>query len=431
MNAIITEIQNHQYKNRDAYKQDTKDFLHRIREKCKGNDYDRINSVCELLVKLYDDLMESINNAPESEEAINDDAIEGILAIADTCIEEQNEQRRNPNLDVKLEKDLCDILNGHENEELNDKDIAKARVNAFYCLCTKHRRLKDYKKFKKLVDDCKDIIGQDEIFKIMEAYYYIQETANDFNPMKALKLWKDNISATCKRLPAFTQIYTETVVLQCEMANEDISEEEKELLEESKKLIGKAIIKRPYAKFYSTRGRIYCCDKNYDEGINEVRKAIEIEDSKREDYFTRINEYQSLISRFQSIKDKKALKEEAKQIWEEMKKNTENFQQLMDKSKIDYISILGFFSAVMALIIGSTDIIKGQITMIDSLLLLMGFAGMIVISFGCLNMLLVRKEETRTNKYPEWLLLVIGGGMIVASLLMKVLYYYLKNIILI
>jgi hypothetical protein len=215
MNAIITEIQNHQYKNRDAYKQDTKDFLHRIREKCKGNDYDRINAVCELLVKLYDDLMESINNAPESEEAINDDAIEGILAIADTCIEEQNEQRRNPDLDVKLEKDLCDILNGHENEELNDKDIAKARVNAFYCLCTKHRRLKDYKKFKKLVDDCKYIIGQDEIFKIMEAYYYIQETANDFNPMKALKLWKDNISATCKRLPAFTQIYTETVVLQC------------------------------------------------------------------------------------------------------------------------------------------------------------------------------------------------------------------------
>jgi tetratricopeptide (TPR) repeat protein len=249
--------------------------------------------------------------------------------------------------------------------------------------------------------------------------------------MKALKLWKDNISATYKRLPAFTQIYTETVVLQCEMATEDISEEERELLEESKKLIGKAIIKRPYAKFYSTRGRIYCCDKNYDEGINEVRKAIEIEDSKREDYFTRINEYQSLISRFQSIKDKKALKEEAKQIREEMKKNTENFQQLMDKSKIDYISILGFFSAVMALIIGSTDIIKGQITMIDSLLLLMGFAGMIVISFGCLNMLLVRKEETRTNKYPEWLLLVIGGGMIVASLLMKVLYYYLKNIILI
>ena len=58
MNAIITEIQNHQYKNRDAYKQDTKDFLHRIKEKCKGNDYDRINAVCELLVKLYDDLMD-------------------------------------------------------------------------------------------------------------------------------------------------------------------------------------------------------------------------------------------------------------------------------------------------------------------------------------------------------------------------------------
>jgi tetratricopeptide (TPR) repeat protein len=410
MNAIISKIKNHQYNSRQAYKEDTKMFLCDIKEKCKNNNDDRKDAIKVLLIKLYDDLAKSISNAQSTTGAINDDAIEGILAIADTCIEEQNAKRKNSKLDIQLETNLYEILKNQDNGNLSAEDNTKARVNAFYSLCTKHRRIKEYEAFKKLTHDQYDKVNQDEIFRIMQAYYFIQETSEDFDPRKALNYWKDKISPDYKRLPAFTQIYTETVALHCETTRDEKSEENIKMLDESIQLIDAAIREREYAKFYSTRGRIYSCKGEYDTGIIDVRAAIEKEDSYREDYESRLNEYQALISRFQRKKDEKELREEATKIRAEM-----------DKNKTEYISILGFFSAVMALIIGSIDIIKRQEEMMDSLQLLMGVAAMIIISFGSLNMLLARKEEKNTNKYPDWILLVIGGGLFVLSFLVRLL----------
>lgn len=409
MNAIISNIKNHQYESRQAYKEDTKKFLHQIKKEC--NNDDRKDAIKVLLIKLYDDLAKSISNAQATTGAINDDAIEGILAIADTCIEEQKAKRKNSNLGGQLEKKLKEILENQDPGNLSAEDNTKARVNAFYSLCTKHRRMKEYKAFQELTHNPKYEVGQDEIFRIMKAYYYIQETSKDFDPRKALIYWKNDISPDYKRLPAFTQIYTETVALHCETTREKGSEENNKLLDESLQLIEAAIKERKYAKFYSTRGRIYSCKGKYDMGIMDVREAIENEDSYREDYESRLNEYQTLISRFQRKKDEKELEEEATKIRAEM-----------DKNKTEYISILGFFSAVMALIIGSIDIIKRQAEMMDSLQLLMGVAAMIIISFGSLNMILARNDEKNINKYPDWILLVIGGGLFILSFMVRLLY---------
>ena len=352
------------------------------------------------------------------------------MAIADTCIKEQKEKRLQEDTDAEqtdtdtgksdtysLEKDLEQILNDKENKSLSKEDNIKARVNAFYSLCTKHRRQKDYNKFKTLLNDdwCKDEIGKEEIFKIMQAYYRIQETAYDFKPKDALKKWKNEIDPIYKRLPAFTQIYTETIALQCEMTNE----EDTKLLDEAKELIDKAIKMREYPKFYSTRGRIFACKGDFDEGIIDVRKAITIEDSSRKDYVARLNEYQSLISRFQRQKDEKELREQAEAIKMEL-----------DKSKMDYIGILGFFSGIMALIIGTINAAGKNRSMIDSIQLLICIAGMIIISFGSLNLILVRKEDkvkkSRTYKYSEWTLIIIGIFVFLLSFGARMLYLYLK-----
>lgn len=408
MNPLIKNIKKKQFEHREQYKIDTKDFLCQIKELYKDKDKERRATLSALLIRLYDDLMENINNSHQSSGAINDDAIEGILTIADTCIEEQNEnkktQKDEQKRDYKLEADLKHILYDKENEDI------KARVNAFYSLCTKYRRIKDYPDFKSLIEMREDKICQDEIFQIMQAYYYIQETSKDLDPKKALRYWKKDIVSKFKRLPAFTQIYTETVVLYCE--TENVNDEA--LLTESEVLINDAISMRGYAKFYSTLGRIYGCRGKYDDGISEVRKAIEEEDSKREDYLVRVNEYQAIISRLQRKKDEEALRKEAADI-----------QAQMNRSQKDYIGILGFFSGVMALMIGTIEVAGGNGSMIDSLQLLMGIAGMIIISFGSLNLLLVRKDEKRNNQYPEWLLLVIGLCLFVLSFVARVLYKYL------
>lgn len=410
MDQILENIKECDFKTREAYKQKTKDFLRIIKE--ESDDDKRKMAIRGLLVRLYDDLMKNIENAQTSEGAINDDAIEGILAIADTCIEEQNDKRKHQDVDVKLEKDLYDILQDDGMKSLSKEESVRARVNALYCLCTKHRRIKEYRKFNELVRARHDEVGRDEIFKIMKAYYLIQETADDFDPKEALKYWKKNISKKYKRLPAFTQIYTETVVLQCETTNEQDSD----LLKESESLIEEAIKMREYPKFYSTRGRIYCCMGEYDMGIKEVRRAIEAEDSDREDYTSRINEYQVLISRFQRKRDEKELIEQAKGI-----------QSELEKSKTNYINILGFFCAVMALIIGSIDVVKERMSMIDSLQLLMGFAGVIIISFGSLNLMLARKDEKQAKRYSDWTLPVMGVCLLALSFLAKLLYKYLET----
>jgi len=412
MDQIIQDISKHEYKNREAYTEDTKTFLNQIKEIDENK---RKDEVIKLLVKLYDDLMKSIEIGEKSSGAINDDAIEGILAIADICIEEQYEKKKHRHnkqeKDFKLEKDLYSILDDNNYKNLDKDEIVykdKARVNAFYSLCTKHRRLKEYVEFKELVHGSYGNVNENVIFKIMKAYYFIQETANDFDPKEALRRWKDEIAPIYKRLPAFTQIYTESVALLYETSDE----QESSLLKESEDLIKKAIKMRDYAKFYSTLGRIYCCKGEYDKGITEVRRAIEAEDSYREDYMSRINEYETLISRFQRKKDEKELK---------------GIRAEMDKSKKDYVSILGFFSAVMALIIGFINVDIGQRPIIDSLQLLMGIAGMIIMSFGSLNLMLVRKDEKRTNKYPDWMLIVIGGFVFVLSFLARVVYKYLET----
>lgn len=401
------------FESREDYKDKTNKFLTALMEedRYKNNDVQRRMALESLLVILYDDLMKRVDEATSSEsDAINDDAIEGILAIANMCIEERHKKQRNPEPEMMLETDLRVIM--------EDRDVdVKARVNAFYSLCTKSRRMKDFKEFRKLIDDREDEVGKDVIFKIMRAYYYIQETARDLDPQRALGYWKGSIPQKYKRLPAFTQIYTETVVLQCEeSAKDERSKEEDDMLQESELLISKAIEEREYPKFYSTLGRIYCCKEEYDKGVTEVRKAITAEDSRREDYWSRLNEYQGLISRFQRKKDEKKLREDAGKIREEL-----------EKTKTNYISILGFFSAIMALIIGGINTANGARSMIESFQLLIGVAGLIIISFGSLNLMLTRKDDRQSDKYAEWTLFVIGGGLFVVAFLVGMMYRLLET----
>ncbi len=410
MNIVTSYLQNKAYDSREAYKQNTKEILHKIKEAKDINDNDRRNNVRTLLIRLYDDLMKNIKATIKDSGAINDDPIEGILAIADTCIEEQKENRKGQDSNFKLENDLYHILNENADAGINSDDNYKAKVNAFYSLCTKHRRIKDFKKFKELLEKRNDKVDEDEIFQIMQAYYLIQETANDFAPKEALRYWNGMISEEYKRLPAFTQIYTETVVLYIETAKDEVPDKAT-LLQEADCLIRDAIKMREYAKFYSTRGRIYCCNDEFDKGIAEVRMAIEAEDSCREDYTSRINEYQTLISRFQRKKDEKELREEAKKIKTEL-----------EKSKTNYISILGFFSGIMTLIIGGINTVQRQCSINDSLQLLLGITGMIIISFGSLNLMLVRRDEKRINKYSDWTLIVIGACLFVILFLIRILH---------
>lgn len=390
------------FNSREDYKHVTKEYLRQYKTQ---DDDTRREKLRVLLVRLYNDLKVCIDKGQQSDGAINDNSIEGILAIADTCIEEQNEHKKNPTAPHYLEEDLNTIL-----KDAAHKEQMEARVNAFYSLCTKYRRAKEFDTFRLLVNSDYDEVNSDPIFTIMRAYYYIQVSAIDFDREKALGYWNNSIPKHYKRLPAFTQIYTETVVLTYELGKQ----KDNSKLLEAKRLLDDAIKMRKYAKFYSTRGRILCCEGQYEEAIKEVRLAIDNEDNNREDYMTRINEYEALISRFLLKLEGQDLRQQTNEIKDEMSKN-----------KMEHIKVLGFFSAIIALIISTVNVSNKE--MVDALPMLIGLSGMIIISFGSLNMMLARKNEGRTGKYADWALLVIGIVIFALAFVARILFKWLQT----
>ena len=106
-NKIKVAIPN--YNSRDDYKNKTKEYLNQVKNECK-KDSERRDAIRHLLVKLYNDLLSNIINEKNDKGAINDDAIEGILAIADTCIEEQNLKRNDNNAVEQLKCSIVILL---------------------------------------------------------------------------------------------------------------------------------------------------------------------------------------------------------------------------------------------------------------------------------------------------------------------------------
>lgn len=75
-------------------------------------------------------------------------------------------------------------------------------------------------------------------------------------------------------------------------------------------------------------------------------------------------------------------------------------------------------------LIGGINLVNVQSTIDNSLQLLMGLAGLIIISFGSLNLMLVRRDEKSINKYSDWTLVIIGACIFVLLFVVRILCKY-------
>ncbi len=82
-----------------------------------------------------------------------------------------------------------------------------------------------------------------------------------------------------------------------------------------------------YAKFYSTKGRLFCLKELYDEADHYVNLAIEKEDSSRKDYAIRIGNYQAVLMRIQQQKNIQELRRE---LEHHQSAQQEMFEQIKD-----------------------------------------------------------------------------------------------------
>ncbi len=303
---------------------------------------------------------------------------------------------------LETDSQLVDILESKEYSE-------GARFIAFYGLCIKYRRLKNYSKFKDILNRFHDLFKNEPIYWVQKAVYKKTFETNPEDLDDALKLWR-NIDSQIKELPAFVQAYADTVVLCFENQTLNIENiKDKELLVNTIDHIETAISKRTYSKYYATLGKLLLLNGEYNKAIKNVKIAIDKENSNSVDYSLRINEYELIIAQ---INIKKSYDVEINKL----KKYANDIEQVkveIEKSKYDTLSFLGFFTALISFTMGSYQLM-GDLNFTQRVQLILVLGGTIILAFSGLKIILKTSRESLKDLI---FMIVLGFSIICLALL--------------
>lgn len=349
-------------------------------------------------IKVFKKIYVKFKESGVKGKAIDDDVVDEVLYLANgsdkRIIDVYFDILRDPGLDIDC------------------------RLIAFYVLCTKFRRNKDHQKFKQLIQECY-FLSNEAIYNIQKAYALITCPENKNQFVEAFNMW-EHIDEHYKMMPAFIQIYTETVALCFENEIFKIeSKPELNILQQAIELIKIAIANRDYAKFYATLGRLQHCNKQYDTAISNINKAIDKEDSDRIDYAIRISEYGLAIAKIEmSMYTEKKVKE-----LHDFKLGVNELKSEITKSKYDNITFLGFFSAIISFLLGNVQVLNSNstISIHDRYQLLIALPGVIIITFASLNFVTLTKETIKKSILSSFIMLAIGFLLIYISITIKTL----------
>ena len=176
-----------------------------------------------------------------------------------------------------------------------------------------------------------------------------------------------------------------------------------------------------YAKFYSTKGRLFCLKELYDEADHYVNLAIEKEDSSRKDYAIRIGNYQAVLMRIQQQKNIQELRRELEHHQSAQK---EMFEQIKDKadeingSLMRNLEYLGIFAGIISFTIGSLSLANGasKYSLIGAGALILILFGALVGTYGLFDIIIHGYKRKERKKYAIalicTLLLILGGFLI-------------------
>jgi len=186
-----------------------------------------------------------------------------------------------------------------------------------------------------------------------------------------------------------------------------------------------------YAKFYCTRGRLIAEQGNYDEAIENIALAIELEDSSRTDYAMKIAEYQYyrliVIMKKQNekiqndfdnynIKINDITQEAQNTFNESVKISSEKINQYFSKN----IEFVALFAGIMTFAIGSLQIVSRQDSFIDASQLIIILMGALLCLYSAFIFLLGDINKTNLIKCGfifaiGVIIILLNGGIFFAA----------------
>ena len=311
---------------------------------------------------------------------------------------------------IVLDNDFLNKEREIENYLLNQQN--QYRFAAFYSLLIVCREYNNYSKYNEYVDKYANQFHQVKLYKIvMSTYYRNKGILGDLGAYRnAIRFAEE----ACTMLPdnlAVKHHFAELIVL----ADEEGANVHVETINKAIERLDDVMDANPYhAKYYCTLGRLFASLGDYNQGMKNVKKALDFERGDNKDSLIRIGQYNYYLLQIKMLI-------ENDKVDSKMGKFNSDFEQMandLDGMKTQYLEYLAFFSSVLAFVLITVNIVISVDDFNKCAGIVLMFAGALVVVFGVFRMLLYYSSKIKFGilktifSYVIGLLLLIAGFII-------------------
>jgi tetratricopeptide (TPR) repeat protein len=328
---------------------------------------------------------------------------------------------------------LKDILKDIIDDEADEYDDDNIKFAAFFAYCTRLRRNQDFLPLNQMMEDFEEY--DDRIM-----YQHLKGMAEKGEGKRVNQIeksleysrraaeWMEN-KENLNNAGVYHSLASGLIKMM-ENSSEEITDEN---ISEAEKYIELAIENSDYAKFYATKGRLETLKGRYDRADELFQKAINKEDSNQRRYAVRVGKYQmysfkndfqekmsdlqvkadNLNDRANELDDRvgEAEEEMSKAVDNAVEDATDYAKQEVQKSRTSTLQVLGFFSAILAVVITTVQI-STSFTPSNAAFLFLILTGGLTASFSVFSVLLsnedVQLKRLGFSLLASLVLIVIG-----------------------
>ncbi|WP_404459782.1 hypothetical protein [Sutcliffiella horikoshii] len=293
------------------------------------------------------------------------------------------------------------------NKILFESDDSLIRFSAFVTIATSLRRQKNTSKLKMFLSQYIEEFGDNPIYKHIFAMSRKMDGTKE-GVLASIEYSHEALNLLKENHPGVVHSYAEAVATAIEKGYIQDLHEARNAIEALNAVMESDECSQKYAKFYCTLGRLYAIEKNYELAKEKILLAIDEEDSESKDYAIRIGDYQLQLFDIQvkeqlensltelktqihhaeqtltkqmseSEKNLAAQKEELAKLYESQ---VEEMKSEVKELKTENLKMLGFFTAILTLTMGSIQVISTQEFHEASLLILVLMGGLLIVYAG-------------------------------------------------
>jgi len=235
------------------------------------------------------------------------------------------------------------VNNIYQSDELKiqtDGHVDDVRFAAFYFLANHARRKSNTEDFLAWIERGRQDFQNRPLYQYMESILYREQNKYPHAINKCRPVFNE-YSDNWPIAVGFAHNIIHGIEEELVGANQ-----KKELAQEALNTIKMAIQSKPdYGKSYLIKARALAVLGRFEEALDEVDRAIEKEDSKKEDYAERIADRYFHRVRIEVSQQKHQLERQTREV-----------EDRMDNMQSRFVQLLGFFAAILAVVFTSTQI---------------------------------------------------------------------------